>query len=99
MLNYFIEWANSVTVGQFAEAMEARITLGEASNNRSARLDIDTPKAIARITYWESGDYDAEIIDLESEGQLYARRGMHQAGEPLSQQFRAFFEVLGVGGR
>jgi hypothetical protein len=97
MLNDFIEWANSVTAGQVAGMMDAQVTLSEASNHRSARLDVDTPAAVARITCWESGDYEAEIIDLESERQIYARHGMLQAGEILSQQFQTFFEALGVG--
>jgi hypothetical protein len=96
MLNDFIDWARSVTAGQITGAMEARITIGEPSNNPSARLDVDTPAAVARITCWESGDYDAEVINLESEQQTYVCRGTLQAGESLSERFRSFFEVLGI---
>lgn len=39
--------------------------------NSAGRLDIDTAQVIARITYWSSGECDAEILDVESEQRIY----------------------------
>ena len=94
MLDTFIDWAKSVVDSQASGEMRASITVSEVSDNRSARLDLDTPTAVARITYWEDGNYDAEIIALASEKQIYARRGTVQTEEPLSQQFNHFFDIL-----
>ena len=66
------------------------------SDNPSARLDIDMPTTVARITCWQSGDYDAEVIDLETERTLYSTHGILQEGQFLSEQFAPFFEVLGM---
>src|SRR5688500_2682741 len=94
MLDFFIDWAKSVVDGQASGGMEASIALSEVSNNRSARLDLDTPAAVARITCWQDGSYDAEITALASEKQIYAHRGTVQTEKPLSQQFDHFFDAF-----
>lgn len=96
MLNEFIDWTRSIAAGLATEAMDAYVTVNEISNNPSARLDLDTSTSVARITCWESGDYDAEVIDLESEQQIYAHRGTLKVGESLLYQFRDFFEVQDI---
>ena len=96
MLNDFINWAKSVAASQFRVAIEMRVTVGNASDNPSARLDVDTPSAVARITCWESGDYELEVIDIDSEKQIFAQGGKVETGALLSEQFRSFFEMLGI---
>jgi len=59
-------------------------------------LDVDTPTAVGRITVWESGDYDAEAIDLQTERSLYTDRGTLREGVEMSKKFSPFFEALGV---
>ena len=83
MLSSFLEWARQVVAGQGANGVEAHVTDGIASDNSSARLDIDTPTSVARVTCWESGDYDAEIIDLETERTLLSSHGTFQGGGRL----------------
>lgn len=73
MLNRFIGWAHSVETVQtkLHGDIEMQLTESDPSDNRSVRLDVDTPTAVGRITCWESGDYDAEAIDLQTERALY----------------------------
>ena len=97
MLNVFIEWASSVAASQSGDTIEAHVTISRESDNPSARLDFDTPTAVARITFWESGRYDAEIIDIDSEQQMYASSGVLHTQEALPQLFSTFFDVLGTG--
>lgn len=73
-----------------------RLTESEPSANPSARLDVDVPTAIGRITVWESGDYDIESIDLDTERSLYADRGTLQRDGEMSKKFSPFFASLGV---
>lgn len=98
MLNRFIGWAHAVEAAQAKvhEDIEARLTESDPSDNRSARLDVDTPTAVGRITCWESGDYDAEAIDLQTERALYTDRGILREGEEISKTFSPFFEALGI---
>lgn len=96
MLNSFVGWARQIEGGQVAKSVEARVTESQMSDNPSARLDIDTPTTVARITCWQSGDYEAEVIDLETERTLYSTHGTLYEGQILSEQFAPFFKTLGV---
>lgn len=94
MLRHFCDWAGSIVGALSKIGATVNVTVGEASDNPSARLDVDTSCAIARITCWESGDYDAEIIDIKSEQYLYTDRGRLTIQTSLSDQFQRFFEIL-----
>ncbi|WP_307590745.1 immunity protein TriTu family protein [Variovorax boronicumulans] len=98
MLDRFIGWAHAVQAAQTRahENVEARLTESEPSANPSARLDVDTPTAVGRITCWDSGDYDAEAIDLQTERSLYTDRGTLREGEEMSKKFSPFFKALGI---
>ncbi|WP_185830012.1 immunity protein TriTu family protein [Stenotrophomonas maltophilia] len=60
-LNTFLAWA----------APHGIATRCPPTANPAGRLDIDTAQVIARITYWSSGECDAEILDVESEQRIY----------------------------
>ncbi len=94
MLSSFLEWARQVEASRGTEWVEVRVTKGRNSENSSARLDIDKPTAAARITCWRSGDYDAEIIDIESERTLYSCHGVFLQGRPIAEQVSPFFDAL-----
>ncbi|NDP59175.1 MAG: hypothetical protein GZ090_07450 [Oxalobacteraceae bacterium] len=94
MLNDFIDWAKSVVAKPCGEFITVRLTVGSNSANPSARLDVDTPFSVARITYWDSNDFEAEVIDLDSEKQIYSQYGKFRPEAQLSTQFQPFFDVL-----
>ncbi|MET3441517.1 hypothetical protein ABIC94_002275 [Variovorax paradoxus] len=98
MLDRFIDWARAIQTAQNGarDNVEAQLTESDPSDNRSARLDVDTPTAVGRITCWESGDYDAEAIDLQTERSLYTDLGTLREGEEMSKKFSPFFEALGI---
>jgi hypothetical protein len=96
MLNSFIEWARRLEAEISATGIHARVTESVSSDNSSARLDIDTPATVARITCWESGDYDAEVIDVETECSLYSAHGTLQGSRTIAEQFAAFFNTIGI---
>lgn len=98
MLRRFVGWAQTVRADRALgpKNIDMRLTESEPSANPSARLDIDAPTAIGRITVWESGDYDAEAIDLQTERSLFTDRGTLQEGGEMSKKFSPFFEALGI---
>ncbi|WFU66680.1 immunity protein TriTu family protein [Bradyrhizobium brasilense] len=96
MLNNFIDWAQQIADRPLGNGVKARVTESEVSDNPSARLDIDAPTTVARITCWGNGDYNTEVIDLETEQTLFSNHGTLQEGKPFSEQFAAFFKSLGV---
>jgi len=99
VLEEFIEWAKSVTKDQMPDLLKTEITIGNESDNRGARLDIDTSSAIARITCWQSGDYEAEILDFESGLQTYAQRGQLRDGVAIPVVFLPFLTSLLVNSK
>jgi hypothetical protein len=94
MLNKFIDWATKIANKSAGKDAVAWVTESEISSNPSARLDIDTSAAVARITCWESGDYDAEIIHLESGRTIFSIHGNLQPELDFSGTFADFFKSL-----
>ncbi|GAA4345882.1 hypothetical protein GCM10023165_30320 [Variovorax defluvii] len=66
MLDTFITWAQHIQSHTAGPSLKIQLTENEEPENRSARLDFDAPFAIARITFWNSGDYDTEVIARET---------------------------------
>ena len=96
MLSAFVSWARDLEVAASRQGRQVTVTVGAATSNSSARLDVDTPGAVGRVTFWESGDYHAEILDYDSGELLYSKHAVAVAGEPLSECFRPFLEKLGI---
>ena len=84
MLSIFIEWAKQIAEAIHTENVKTLLTEGDKTDNPSARLDIDTPMAVARITCWESSNYYAEILDLATEKTVFSNHGNLQNGDMLS---------------
>lgn len=93
MLQLFIELAKRL---QDANLDDVTVTLTESdpSDNCSARIDIDAPLVIARITCWETGDYVAEVIDLATEKTIYSSQGLLQKDEIMEDHFSSFFKSI-----
>ena len=91
MLNKFIEWAKLAAAEHADNSVKSEVTIANASSRPSARLDIDTVYAAARITCWEGGDYYSEIMARKNGEQIYSRHGALQIDCSLSQQFEPFF--------
>jgi hypothetical protein len=95
VLNSFVKWARQVSNGADLN-VDTKVTEGGPSDNLSARLDVDTPSAVGRITFWESGDYDAEVIDIQSELTSFSMHGHLQEGCSFWEEFSSFLSVLGL---
>ena len=49
-----------------AYRMQYSLTYCKPSDNSAMRLDFETMKLLGRVTVWESGHCDMEVIDVES---------------------------------
>ena len=63
-------------------------------SNESVRIDIDTEKSVARITLWEGGSYVAEVIDIETEENIYLISGEIISSNGIENEFAEFIKVL-----
>lgn len=96
MLDELIIWLKKYVDLSSSEIISLQIKKSETSSNSSIRIDIDTNKEVARLTFWESGDYAAEIIELESDEVIFINHGNVQGASDFSSKFSDFFSILGV---
>lgn len=96
MLSEFLSWAKLLSAAAHQEGVRVTVTIGETSSNPSARMDIDTADKIGRITFWESGDFHAEIIAYDSGELLYSNHGVAMPEESLTERFQPFLRELGA---
>jgi hypothetical protein len=61
-LSEFIDWARNDLPTRFPNAL---LTICEPTSNPAAFVEIDTNSEISRMTFWNSGDIDIEILPLD----------------------------------
>ena len=65
---YLIHWFNKKRISWLQRGIEATVTLPAInSDSNSVRIDFDSRDSIGRITVWESGECDLEILLVSSE--------------------------------
>ncbi|GAA4345877.1 hypothetical protein GCM10023165_30310 [Variovorax defluvii] len=96
MLDTFIAWAQRIQAQTAGPSLKIQLTENDEPENRSARLNFDAPFAIARITFWNSGDYDAEVSARETGRVTYSGFGLIDEGRDLSHLFAPVFRALRV---
>ncbi|MBJ7309815.1 hypothetical protein ACFOLJ_10510 [Rugamonas sp. CCM 8940] len=95
MLDIFFSWTkNAKALLPFG--VHAELTVGAVSSNSSARLDLEAPAGIGRVTCWESGDFCAEILDPDSGRDVFEQSGEFDSIEALEQQLTGFLTTLGA---
>ena len=94
MLERFFAWANRVAGERVGKDFSAQVFESKMSDNPSARLDIDTSTAVARATFWSSGEYDAEVISVETGLTIFSAHGNVQNESQFSDAFADFFRSL-----
>ena len=92
MVEQFLAWAASLIRSQQAGIVDATVTVSAPSGNPSARLDFDTQTIVARITVWESGNFQAEAIDVATEQVVFEQSGV--SSKESSQSAALFDEIV-----
>jgi len=72
MFDVLRAWAKSQSASLIAHGIHMEITMGGASVNPGMRLDFDGPRCGGRITCWESGECELEVIDVDTEKTIYS---------------------------
>jgi hypothetical protein len=96
MLDAFIEWGSQIKIKLAQRGFDVTLTSSDKSSNSSARLDVDTANAIARITFWSSGNVDLEAINIASEEVIYSKQLMLSSPIQFDAEFHDFFAVIGI---
>lgn len=94
MLELFVIWAKKKIVELSTKRWTSFLTQSENSVNPSARLDIDTDRALARVTFWSSGHVDLEIISIESDQTVFSHQCNFAGPIDFERAFSNFFSVL-----
>jgi hypothetical protein len=95
MLDIFCLWAQQ-TMAKLPAGVQAELTVGTESDNRSARLDLDVPAQIGRVTCWDSGNFHLEILDVRSGHEILEQHGRADTPAAFDRSFAPFLRQLGV---
>ncbi len=93
MLEDFLRWAKerqSIERDKFS----LTLTVSQPTSNPSARLDVDGPHSIARLTVWNSGDIDMEVLEIRSGKSIYTNQLFATAPCDFDVLFAAFFTAI-----
>lgn len=86
MLQLFLAWAQSIP--------NAQVTVAEPSTTPSARVDLDSPEAVGRVTCWEAGDFHAEVLDAVSGETIYSHHGHLESSALPVEEFLPFMQAM-----
>jgi len=95
MLDTFCRWARQA-MAKLSAGMEVKLTLNTPSENSSARLDLDTPVYMGRITCWNSGDFHLQILDINSGRDLLDQHGKIECATSVDTSLKPFLHEFGI---
>jgi uncharacterized protein (DUF2147 family) len=95
MLNTLRNWAESQSAAIAARGIHMEITVGSTTVNPAMRLDLDSTQFMGRITYWESGECELEVIDIDTGKTMYSDYQILAVPTDFDNAFRDFLQVLG----
>lgn len=95
MLDTFCLWAQQI-MAALPAGMQAELTVGAESDNRSAYLDLDASAQIGRVTCWDSGNFHLEILDARSGREVLEQHGKADSPAAFDSSFAPFLNQLGV---
>jgi hypothetical protein len=84
-LEKFVQWASE---------KNGQVSISKGGSNQSARLDLESHHSMGRITYWQNGFCDAEIIEIESELQKYQTHWDQLLPDEFDKEFQLFLGLI-----
>ena len=91
MLEEFLTWAREREMRSAHHGPAIVLTVAARTSNPSARLDVDGNNSIGRITVWDDGNIDIEVLDVVSGDGLYAAQISASAPYKFDELFSPFF--------
>ncbi len=94
MLNIFMSWGREKCLELIRQGFSASVIPCETSSNTGAIMDVVSSSAMARITFWSSGDVYLEILDSASEKTAYSKHLFLSGSFDFDVEFFDFFSTL-----
>jgi hypothetical protein len=95
VLNHFEEWFNNNATLLNEAGLHFTITHSAEHNaNNSIYVDVQCEKYMGRITCWESGDCDQEILSLVTEETTFWKHEALENIEELDAVLEKFYQHL-----
>lgn len=95
MLHEFDQWVALNKPTLKSKGMSVEFTRPETISDKcSAYLDVGTSTHLARVTLWDSGECDMEILDSESEETVLFDHRVFQKPEDVAVALDAFLKQL-----
>ena len=94
MLDALRSWAEIEHDSIAAHGMHLETSMGGDSPNPGMRLDFDSTQFIGRITCWESGECELELIDVDTEETIYSENQTLTMTADFADAFRDFLRVM-----
>jgi hypothetical protein len=95
MLDALRRWAAIQQSVWTRQGLHVQVTTGGVSINPGMRLDFDTPQCVGRITCWQSGECDLEVLEVDTEKLLYRDHQTLIMPADFDAAFHDFLRVLG----
>lgn len=94
-VTYLQSWAKRILPSLKQLGIDAIFsTPTENTDNNSIHADFDTNEYIGRITLWESGECDMEILDIVSEDTILSKHYVFVHQEDAEQAVSEFINRL-----
>lgn len=95
MLNEFEEWFTLNEPLLRDRNVRIQLTRPEVSSDKnSVYVDVDTDSRMARVTLWDTGECDMEVINPETEETILYEHTVLQSSKELSAALESFFGKL-----
>jgi hypothetical protein len=94
MLIDFLKWANLFCENLPPQVFKAFVVVAEISPNPSAYLEFETKRMMGRITFWNSGDYCFDAIDINDGSQIFLKNDVISEKNFNSINFTDFFQKI-----
>lgn len=99
MTNLFLKWneENRVKLDKIGITIEQIIANDEPSDNRGIAVDYLSKICLGRVSVWESGDVDIEILDINSEEVLLYEHFDSLKTVDFHELLKGFFVIMQHG--
>jgi hypothetical protein len=96
MLEALRQWAHRRADVWASHGIHVEITMGEGELKPGMRLDFDTHQVVGRITCWDSGECDLEVLAVETTRSLYSKQQTLATPANFDSTFQDFLRILGA---
>lgn len=94
LLTQFLPWAEDKAAGLRGAGFQVEIATGARSANSSARMDVERGNLMGRITAWDAGQLDAQILETSGGSTVYHAQSEVDDPASLTTLLDPFFAMF-----